>query len=510
MMKRSLTKFGKASLTFTKYGVAVGGVSFLGIYSQFPEFRTQPSLIVQGIMRSMRLGVCGVRLIKIYKNPFSKKTMEEKHRLAGQLLCQTLKKNSGTSIKIGQILGMMGMFFPEEFTDEMSSLFQKAPMSDIEVVKRKIEKKFGKSISELFIEFDENPIAAGSIAQVYKAVLRDSNKKVAIKVMHPNLRESFAFDMKLMKFFIDVGYKVDSNFNYMWLYDDSSVSLKKETDFRIEKSNIERITELMKNEKKIGFPKVIDEYSNEEILTMEFVEGYSVIDVEQMKKDKISVNSMARIMAESFAQMIFIHGFVHADPHPGNIFVTKTGKDDFKLILLDNGLYADLSEKTKNNYGAMWKGIITRDDQLLQESTTNLGVGFAHKLMTRMITHQTYEEVMGLDGVNVKTHIKGESSIEEKRKKNIQMAKLWRKEILEVLEKMNRDMLLLFKINNYIEAIDIKLGQPVNNYWYLTTYSFINYVKSHDLSWMKRIYINLQLWSVLFWLKIFEWGFISE
>lgn len=505
-MKNFSKQFFRGLKKFSIYSSVIIGIPSAYTFYNFQELRNHPILILQGVQRYYRAGVCTLKMAIIYKNPFSKLTIEERHKKAGAILCKVLKKNGGTSVKTGQALAMMEVLLPDEFTDQLTSLFQQADISKFEDIKSDIEKSLGKPFNEIFSSFNETPIASGSIAQVYKAVLKNTNKEVAVKVRHPLLKESIEFDLAVFGFFIEVGSFIDKNFNFRWIYDDASQNLRKETNFVIEADNIEKITKLMKNTKGIGFPKVLRDISNDQILVMEFINGYSITDVERLKKDKISLDLLAKIMAESFAKMVFEIGFVHADPHPGNVFIQKTSKNDFKVILLDNGLYADLSEKTRDNYAAMWKGIITRNEDLLKQSTNNLGVGFAFKLFVSMVTSQTYANAVESTSSDVKERIKGDRGIDEKRRQNAYMAKKWRKEILECLEKMNRDMILLFKINNYIESIDNKLGQPINNYWYTTKYSFANYMRHNNSGFLTKIKTRLQLLSVLFWLKIYEWS----
>lgn len=477
---------------------------------EYKEFRDNPWLIIKGINRFLRFGTCSIKLLNIYKNPFSNNTDEEKNIEAGKVICKTLIKNSGSSIKMGQVLAMMDMLFPQELTDQLTSLFQQAPLSQIENIKYDIAKSFNTPFNEIFASFNETPIASGSIAQVYEAVLKKNNQRVAVKVRHSFLKESLELDLTVIRFFVELGSTIDDNFNYRWLYDDGSVNLRKETDFNLESDNIDKISALMKNTKGVVFPKVVKEFSNDGILTMDFIDGYSITDVDRLKKDKISLDSLARIMAETFAKMIFEFGFVHADPHPGNVFIQKNDKNSFDIVLLDNGLYAALSEKTRINYAAMWKGIITRNEPLIIKSTTNLGVGFAFQLFTSMITSQTYEKSMSNENNDIKIRLKGKSPADQKREETRILAQTWRHEIMECLEKMNRDMILLFKINNYIESIDTKLGQPINNYWYTTIYSFNNHVWNNQFNVVSKIITRIQLMNVLFWLKIYEWSLMLK
>lgn len=475
----------------------------------FPELRKHPILFSQCIIRFTRFAILSARIWILFNNPFSKKTDNELYAIAGQMTNKTLRTNSGISIKVGQILAMMDVLLEPAFTEELLSLFQAAPESKVEDIKASIEEELGRPFDDIFIEFNPKPIACGSIAQVYEGRLRESGKRVAVKVRHSFLRETFEFDLAVMGFFIKLGNKVCKNFNYRWLYDDSCKSLRMETDFTIEAANIARITKLMKDNPYLIFPTVFREYSSKGVLTMEFVEGYSITQVERLKQDGVRPDFIARTMAKSFSKMIFELGFVHADPHPGNLFIQIRPNGEQKLVLLDNGLYAELSEVTRTNYARMWVGIINRDEELLKEATINLGVGFAHRLFVSMVTNQSFESVIDANEGDVYKRLKGSSPAEEKRRQSMMFAKRWRKEILECMERVNRDMLLLFKIHNYIEAIDTKLGQPINNYWYTAKFAFESNMKRAS-SWKNRFILRIQMIYVFMWLLVYEWGLIIK
>ena len=119
---------------------------------------------------------------------------------------------------------------------------------------------------------------------------------------------------------------------------------------------------------------------------MEFINGYSITDTKRLKQDGIDIEDIAINLTHTFNQLIFKEGFFHADPHPGNIFVEKT-KDNYRIVLLDHGLYKSLDDKTVGFYSELWTGIILKDEQKIKEACEKIGVGDKYRLFTSIITY---------------------------------------------------------------------------------------------------------------------------
>ena len=153
-------------------------------------------------------------------------------------------------------------------------------------------------------------------------------------------------DIKITCFLIELGCKLFSEFNYKWLAKDIKTNLPLEIDFLNEIKHSDSIKSLLKlNNVKI--PHFHRKYSSKRVLVMDFIEGYSITDVEKIKRDNIDISHIAKTMAKLFNQMIFEYGIFHADPHPGNIYIQKLeGENNYNIVLLDHGLYKKLSKDT--------------------------------------------------------------------------------------------------------------------------------------------------------------------
>jgi len=157
--------------------------------------------------------------------------------------------------------------------------------------------------------------------------------------------------------------KIFPDFKYGWLPEEFQTRLPQELDFVKEAKNCKRCGEIFKNNKNVSVPKVYDELTTERVLTMTFEEGISATNVRKMHEMGMDLKRVARVISETFTHMIFKSGFVHSDPHPGNIFVRPKimpdGSKDVEIVLLDHGIYTDLTQETRLSYNKLWRGILS-------------------------------------------------------------------------------------------------------------------------------------------------------
>jgi len=141
---------------------------------------------------------------------------------------------------------------------------------------------------------------------------------------------------------------------------------------------------------------------------MSFEEGIPVSHVKEMHAEGYDLRRLAKIISETFIYMIYQKGFVHSDPHPGNLFARKkiiNGKEDIELVILDHGIYTSLTEETRLSYTKLWRGILSQDEAMIKESSKELGADF-YELFTAMIVNRTYEDVMNKgSAVNTKSRL---------------------------------------------------------------------------------------------------------
>uniref|UniRef100_A0A8C5WLK4 AarF domain-containing protein kinase 1 n=1 Tax=Leptobrachium leishanense TaxID=445787 RepID=A0A8C5WLK4_9ANUR len=194
-------------------------------------------------------------------------------------------------------------------------------------------------VSDLFLHFDETPLGAASLAQVHRAVLRDG-QTVAVKVQHPKVQTQSKKDIFLMEILLHVVKVVFPKFEFMWLVDEAKKNLPLELDFLNEGRNAERMAAMVSHFPFLKIPKIHWDLSTERVLVMEYMEGGQVNNKDYMEQNKIDVHQVSCALGKLYSEMIFVHGFVHCDPHPGNVLVRNNPKTNSpEIILLDHGLY---------------------------------------------------------------------------------------------------------------------------------------------------------------------------
>ena len=252
-----------------------------------------------------------------------------------------------TFIKFGQLLASRPDLVGERISEELSQLHDDNPPVSFEEIKEMIETQLGGNIDDLFEEFSENALATASIAQVHEAKLH-TGERVAVKVQKANVEEIVETDLSIMKFIANESDRFNTSFKHLNLpavLHEFDKSIHKEMDFDNELMNIRHLNDNFKYNDKIIVPTTYPDYSNEKVLTMEYVEGVKLSEVIAGDDPKYNKILIADRIVRSYFQQLFIDGFFHADPHPGNIFVT----DDNAICYIDFGMMGVLDEEFRQD-----------------------------------------------------------------------------------------------------------------------------------------------------------------
>ncbi|XP_038599953.1 aarF domain-containing protein kinase 1 isoform X2 [Tachyglossus aculeatus] len=318
------------------------------------------------------------------------------HLRSAERLRELCCANRGTFIKVGQHLGALDYLLPEEYTSTLKVLHSQAPQSSMQEVKQVIREDLGKEISDLFLSFEDTPLGAASLAQVHKAVLHDGTT-VAVKVQHPKVQSQSSKDILLME-----------------------------------------------------VPRIYWELSTRRVLLMEFVEGGQVNDRAYMHRNRIDVNEISRNLGKMYSEMIFVNGFVHCDPHPGNVLVRKRpGSGKPEIILLDHGLYQVLSEEFRLDYCRLWQSLIKADMKGLQKYSRRLGAGDLYPLFACVLTARSWNSVN--KGIG-RSPVTASEDVEIRNN-----AAAYLPQISQLLNNIPRQMLLLLKTNDLLRGIETAL-----------------------------------------------------
>ena len=246
-----------------------------------------------------------------------------------------------TYIKIGQLLSTRSDLLPAPFLVALTRLQDDVAPFPYEQVEEIVTAELGVRISKAFATFEREPLAAASLGQVHRATMRDG-REVVVKVQRPLIRERIATDLEAMASiaaFADRHTEAGRKYGYSEIIEEFRKALLKELDYRLEARNQATLRENLARFQHIMVPSVIEDYSTSLVLTSEFIQGRKVTDISPMAQMDIDGALLADELFRAYLQQILVDGFVHADPHPGNVILT----DDGRIALLDVGMVTRLS-----------------------------------------------------------------------------------------------------------------------------------------------------------------------
>jgi ubiquinone biosynthesis protein len=288
----------------------------------------------------------------------SKNFLEELDASAPERILLVFEELGTTFIKFGQILSTRPDIVGEDIANELSKLQDNVPQDSYESIKLEIEEELNRPINEIFLEFSEIPVASASIAQVHQATLHDGTL-VAVKVQRPNIIEQIKKDITIMRYLGGLLERRISNFKYYnvsGVIDEFERAIVKELDFELEARNMEKFRSYFENNSKICAPMNYEEYSSMRVLTMDFIDGVKITEM-QDSNIKSDGKTIARIGAQCYFKQIFKYGFFHGDPHPGNLLV----KDNNTLCFIDFGIMGHLDMDFVNNLAELFTYIVDYD-----------------------------------------------------------------------------------------------------------------------------------------------------
>tara|TARA_B100000315_G_scaffold135815_1_gene125093 strand:- start:187 stop:1860 length:1674 start_codon:yes stop_codon:yes gene_type:complete len=282
----------------------------------------------------------------------------------------TLERLGPTFIKFGQVLSVRPDLIPKTYIKELEKLQSRVPPFSYAVAKQQIKKELGKDIDEIFSTFEKNPVASASISQVHKATLKD-NKKVAVKIQRPNVREIMETDIEIMFYVAKLLEKHMPNikkFNPIQIIEEFAKWTEKELDFKREAINAKRFARNFSGNKTVKIPEIYDNLTTNKILVMDFIDGIELNNIKQIKTKKINLKPLIGYGFNAVLTQVFIHGFFHADPHPGNIIITN----DKKIAFVDFGIVGHFDEGLKAKSIDLFNGIIGNDTEKIVNTLVEL------------------------------------------------------------------------------------------------------------------------------------------
>ena len=313
-------------------------------------------------------------ILKIIKNPIDKinikyKGVDLRNFSRGERIRMACEDLGTTFIKLGQILSNRNDILPKDITDELSKLQNHVKPFDEKEAINIIETELGKKIDEVFDSFDTKPKASASISQVHIGILKNG-EKVAVKVKRPNIEENILEDIEVIIWLSNIIEKYNEEFALMQpqkLIAAFKSQLLQELDFNFEKNNTLKFARYFKDNKNIKIAKIYEEYSTKSILTMEYIDGVKISDISP-DDERYDRKKLVSIGIDAVLEQIFMLGFFHADPHPGNLMALENNV----LCFLDFGMIGFIPPNSKDAFSALIMSISSADYLALSKSILDL------------------------------------------------------------------------------------------------------------------------------------------
>jgi predicted unusual protein kinase regulating ubiquinone biosynthesis (AarF/ABC1/UbiB family) len=273
----------------------------------------------------------------------SKQANQEKQAL---WLKEKLIELGPTFIKIGQSMGTRPDLMPLPFVIALGELQDNVPPFDNEIAFARIEKELGGKINDFYKEFELQPVAAASLGQVYRARLH-TGEEVAVKVQRPNLEATIKGDLEILRKVADFAERfpqLNENADWSGMLREFNETIHEEMDYAAEGHNAERFRESFKNWDNVHVPKIYWNATTSKVLTMEFIHGTKVTDLDKLREQSISPEKVNRLLIRTYLKQLLEDGFFHADPHPGNLLVMSDGR----LAFFDFGMVGRITPELQS------------------------------------------------------------------------------------------------------------------------------------------------------------------
>jgi ubiquinone biosynthesis protein len=266
-----------------------------------------------------------------------------------------------TFVKLGQMLSTRPDILPQSYIRELEKLQNRVAPITTEAAKQIIESELKQPISKIFSTFNDQPLAAASLAQVHRATI--NGEEVVVKVQRPNITRTIEVDLDIMHSMASLMERYLPNvyiINPVGIVREFSENIKRELDFRQEAANMRRFALNFADNPWVHVPRVYPEnYCSQRVITMEYIDGIFISDIERLKKENYDLKLIAKRGAEVGFRSTLDYGFFHADPHPGNLVILPGNV----ICLLDYGMMGTLSTRLRERLGKLIYGIVSGDEK---------------------------------------------------------------------------------------------------------------------------------------------------
>lgn len=262
-------------------------------------------------------------------------------------LADDLERLGPTYIKLGQLLSTRSDFLPPAYMEALQRLQDKIEPFSFAEVEEIVTSELGVRLSKAFTEFDPEPIAAASLGQVHRAVLRNG-RCVAVKVQRPHIREQIAADIEALEdiaAFVDKHTEAGERVQFAGMLDEFRRSMVRELDYLQEAQHLAIFRRNLAQFELITVPEAVEDYTTSRVLTMDYISGRKITDLSPLARMEMNGEALGEQLFKAYLKQILVDGVFHADPHPGNVFLTYDGK----LALIDVGMVGRIAPVMQEN-----------------------------------------------------------------------------------------------------------------------------------------------------------------
>src|SRR5918995_4243597 len=302
-------------------------------------------------------------------------------------LAHDLEKLGPTFIKLGQLMSTRADLMPGPYLEALERLQDQIEPFPYEEVERIVSGELGVRLSKAFSDFDPVPLAAASLSQVHRAYMRDG-RAVVVKVQRPDIRELIVGDLEALgeiAHFLDQHTELGKRYEFDNMLINLRKSLLRELDFTIEANNLHSIGQNLSEFEDIVVPEPIDDFTTTRVLTMEYITGKKITALNPLRLLEIDGSLLAEELWSAYLKQFLVDGLFHADPHPGNVFLT----DDDRIALIDLGMVGRITRSFQDNLLRLLLAISEGRGEVAAEAAIKMGEakeGFDRSAFERRIT----------------------------------------------------------------------------------------------------------------------------
>jgi predicted unusual protein kinase regulating ubiquinone biosynthesis (AarF/ABC1/UbiB family) len=322
------------------------------------------------------------RWLRVKRRIFGFERMREAthrfHREAAESIVRRAVRQQGLIIKTCQFLGSRADVLMEEYVVTLSLLHDQVPPRPWLEMREVIERELGRSINAVYAEFDREPVAAASLAQVYRARTPEG-RDVAVKVQYPGIERIVRWDLQAIRLLAEIWARIESVIDFRPIVEEMERNAPEEVDFLHEGRAAEQLAALLAGRDDVVVPGIDWSRSTRRVLTMDYIDGIKISDVAALRAEGISTQRVAEMLIDLYNTMILRKGMFHADPHPGNLFVVPAGQSgndsgEPAIGLVDFGLTKTLSDEFRDQLIVLTSAIVAEQPEAI--TATMEGMGF--------------------------------------------------------------------------------------------------------------------------------------